>query len=116
MGGDPRLSRAAQTAIDASSELTVSTISVRELATLERLGRLSVLPDIRTWVRRALGDSRVTTCPVTPKIALGAGSLLPPFPGDAADRIIYSTALANNARLVTADRRMARHDPGRVVW
>ncbi|MGH3065893.1 MAG: type II toxin-antitoxin system VapC family toxin [Gaiellaceae bacterium] len=116
MDGDPRLSRAAQTAIDASSELTVSTISVWELATLERLGRLAVLPDIRTWVRRALGDSRVTTCPVTPDIALAAGSLLPPFPGDTADRIIYSTALANNARLVTADRRMARHDPERIVW
>ncbi len=51
-----------------------------------------------------------------PEIALAAGSLLPPFPGDPADRIIYSTALANNARLVTADRRMARHDPGRIVW
>ena len=116
LDGDPRLSRAAQTAIDASSELTVSTISVWELATLERLGRLTVLPDIRTWVRRALAHPGVSTCAVTPEIALAAGSLLPPFPGDPADRIIYSTALANNARLVTADRRMARHDPGRIVW
>ena len=116
LDGDPRLSHAAQTAIDASSELTVSTISVWELATLERLGRLAVLPDIRAWVRRALAHPRVSTCPVTPEIALAAGSLLPPFPGDPADRIIYSTALANNARLVTADRRMARHDPGRIVW
>jgi len=114
--GDPRLSSAAQAAIESSDELGVSTISVWELATLERLGRLAVLPDLRTWVRRALAHSNVTTCPVTPEIALAAGSLLPPFPGDPADRIIYSTALAANTRLVTADRRMARHDPTRIVW
>ena len=114
--GDPRLSSAAQAAIESSDELGVSTISVWELATLERLGRLAVLPDLRTWVRRALAYSNVTTCPVTPEIALAAGSLLPPFPGDPADRIIYSTALATNTRLVTADRRMARHDPTRIVW
>ena len=114
--GDPRLSSAAQAAIEGSSELGVSTISVWELATLERLGRLAVVPDIRTWVRRALALTGVTTCQVTPEIALAAGSLLAPFPGDPADRIIYSTALATNSRLVSADRRLARLDPARVVW
>ena len=113
---DPRLSDGARAAIDASDELAVSAISVWELATLERLGRLTVLPDLRTWVRRALGHARVSPVAVTPEIALAAGSLLPPFPGDPADRVIYSTALAANARLVSADRRMARHDPERIVW
>jgi PIN domain nuclease of toxin-antitoxin system len=47
---------------------------------------------------------------------LTAGSLLSPFPGDPADRIIYATTVAKDARLVTADRRIARHDPIRVVW
>lgn len=113
---DPRLSDAARAAIDAGDELAVSTISVWELSTLERLGRLTVLPDIRTWIRRALAYPRISPCAVTPHIALVAGSLLPPFPGDPADRIIYATALANDARLVSADRRIARHDPERVVW
>jgi len=114
--GDPRLSEAAQAAIDSSDELGVSTISVWELATLERLGRLALTPDIRTWIRRALAHPNVSTCPVTPEIALAAGSLLPPFPGDPADRVIYATAVTTSAQLVTADRRMARHDPARVVW
>jgi PIN domain nuclease of toxin-antitoxin system len=114
--GDPRLSSAARATIEASDELGVSAISVWELATLERLGRIAVLPDLRVWVRRALAQSRVAAHPVTPEIALTAGSLLPPFPGDPADRIIYSTALANNAQLVTADRRLSRLDPSRVVW
>ena len=114
--GDPRLSEAAHSAIDSSDELGVSTISVWELATLERLGRLALTPDIRTWIRRALAHPSVSTCPVTPEIALAAGSLPPPFPGDPADRVIYATAVTTSAQLVTADRRMARHDPARVVW
>lgn len=114
--GDPRLSDVAHAAIEMSDEIAVSTISVWELATLERLGRLAVTPDIRTWVRRALAQPNLSTHPITPEIALAAGSLLPPFPGDPADRIIYSTAITANARLVSADRRMARHDPTRVIW
>jgi PIN domain nuclease of toxin-antitoxin system len=114
--GDPRLSDAAQAAIDAGGEVAVSTISVWELATLERLGRLSLLPDIRTWVRRALAHRDVSRREITSEIALIAGSLIRPFPGDPADRIIYATALANDARLVSADRRIHRHDPERVVW
>lgn len=45
-----------------------------------------------------------------------AGALPVPFPGDPAGRIIYATAVARGAPLVTGDRRMARHDPARVIW
>ena len=113
---DPRLSDAARTAIESSSRLLVSAISVWELATLERLGRLKLLPDTRAWVRRALGAPEIERCDVTPEIALAAGSILPPFHGDPADRIVYATALTHHARLVSADRRLARQDPARVVW
>jgi PIN domain nuclease of toxin-antitoxin system len=114
--GDPRLSQAAQDAIESDGELAVSTISVWELTTLERLGRLRLLPDVRTWVRRALAQHGLSQHIVTMEIAFVAGSLLAPFPGDPADRIIYASALANDAQLVSADRRLARHDPVRVVW
>jgi PIN domain nuclease of toxin-antitoxin system len=115
-GEDHRLSENARATIDASDEITVSAISVWEVATLERLGRLRLLPDVRLWVRRALALPRVSPRPVTPEVALAAGMLPPPFPGDPADRVIYATALTEGARLVTADRRIARHDPERVVW
>jgi PIN domain nuclease of toxin-antitoxin system len=113
---DPRLSDAARKAIDSSGELVVSAISAWEIATLERLGRLKLVPDTRVWIRRALARPRIVPTPVTPDVALTAGSLLSPFPGDPADRIIYATTVANDALLVTADRRIARHDPVRVVW
>ena len=113
---DPRLSAAARAAIEGSDELFVSAISVWELTTLERIGRLRLTPDLRLWIRRALALPGLTPAPVTPRIALLAGSLLPPFPGDPADRIVYATAVTNDAQMVTADRRIARHDPARVVW
>jgi PIN domain nuclease of toxin-antitoxin system len=114
--GDPRLSDVAAAEIDSSEELVVSAISAWEVATLERLGRLKLAPDTRVWVRRALAQPRVASVPVSANVALTAGSLLPPFPGDPADRIIFATAMEQGARLVTADRRLARHDPERVVW
>ncbi|MFO7573506.1 MAG: type II toxin-antitoxin system VapC family toxin [Gaiellaceae bacterium] len=113
---DPRLSDAARIAIESSDGLVVSAISAWEVATLERLGRLRLVPDTRAWIRRALAQPGVVPAPVTPDVAVAAGSILPPFPGDPADRIIYATALVEDARLVTADRRVARHDPDRVVW
>lgn len=116
LGGDPRLSRRAREEIEDNDELGVSVISVWEAATLERLGRVRLLPDLRTWVRRALAGEGVRSVPVTPDVALAAGSLLPPFPGDPADRIIFATALETNAKLVSGDRRIARHDPDRVIW
>lgn len=114
IGDDPRLSDRARETIGGSAEIGISTISVWEVATLERLGRIRLLPDIRTWVRRAL--ARAEPIPVTADIAHAAGSLLSPFPGDPADRIIYATTLAVDGRLVTGDRRIARHDANRVIW
>lgn len=114
--GDPRLSEAAAAEIDSSEELLVSAISAWEVATLERLGRLKLVPDTRAWIRRALSQPRLVPVPVSPDVAMTAGSLLAPFPGDPADRIIYATTVTAGTRLVTADRRLARHDPQRVVW
>lgn len=113
---DPRLSAHAHAAIASSDQLVVSAISAWELGTLERLGRLKLTPDSRIWVRRALAGSRIVPEPVTSDIGVLAGALPAPFPGDPADRIIYATAVARGAPLVTGDRRIARHDPARVIW
>lgn len=113
---DPRLSPQAHAAIERSDQIVVSAISVWELATLERLGRLKLMPDSRLWIRRALSRPGIASAPVTPEIGLLAGSLPAPFPGDPADRIIYATALSRDARLVTGDRSIVRHDPHRTIW
>ena len=71
---DPRLSDDARAAIEDSDELLVSAISVWELATLERLGRLRLIPDTRLWIRRALAQSGLVSTPVTAEIGMVAGS------------------------------------------
>ena len=113
---DRRMSAGAKRAIVRTPDIGVATVSAWELATLVRLGRINLRPDVRTWVQRALALDGVRSIPLTPEIAIAAGSLGSTFAGDPADRIIYATAQAEGAQLVTKDRRLRDADPARVVW
>jgi PIN domain nuclease of toxin-antitoxin system len=69
---------------------------------------------VRSWVREALSSGPTEALPVTSELALDAAQLHPlrdPF-----DRIIYATARAERAQLVTRDERLHRFDPERAVW
>lgn len=115
-GDDPRLSAAARSAIERHGEVGIPTIAIWEAATLARIGRILLDPDVTTWIRRALAADGAAELALTAEIATTAGSLARPFPGDPADRIIYATATAHRTRLVTADRRIAAFDPDRTLW
>ena len=72
---------------------------------------------VETWVADALNVHEVRALAPTVATALRAGSLDPvEFHGDPADRLIYATAVEHDATLVSADERMRRSDPSRVVW
>ncbi len=47
-------------------------------------------------------------------VAMDAAELR--FVGDPIDRIIYATARAADAQLVTRDERLRRFDPERILW
>lgn len=51
---------------------------------------------------------------LAPEIAIDAAQLR--MVGDPFDRVIYATARANDAQLVTMDERMRAFDPARTVW
>ena len=116
IAGDPRLSRRARRAIEADHAPAVATISVWETATLVRLGRIRLTPDLPTWLARALGGSGVQALPLTVEAAAAAGELPDSFPGDPADRIAYATAVTVGARFLTKDGRLRGYDPARTVW
>jgi PIN domain nuclease of toxin-antitoxin system len=97
-------------------EVGISAISAWEVATLARLGRIVLDRAPVRWVAQALAGPRVVELPVTGTIAAAAGSLDDAFPGDPADRLIYATALAADAVLVTRDRAISAYDPRRTVW
>lgn len=112
-----RLSRRARSAIDAAEAIGVCTISCWELALLVERGKVELFRDLRLWVRQALAQERVEPLPLTAEIAVDAALLeRERFPGDPADRIIYATARAARAALVTRDERLRRFDRALAIW
>jgi PIN domain nuclease of toxin-antitoxin system len=111
------LSDTAQVAIDQAPSVGVSTMSAWEIAMLTARGRISLDREVSLWVRQALADARVEPLPPSPEIAVAAGLLDPgSFPGDPADRLIYSTARSANATLLTRDRAIRMFDPETTLW
>ena len=108
------LPRRARRAVDEADVIGICTISVIDLAAIveRKRGRLS-LP-LRRWVNEALARDRVRALPLTAAVAVDAAQLQ--FTGDPADRIIYATARAEEAHLVTRDERLHAFDPERAVW
>lgn len=56
-----------------------------------------------------MAQKRIETLPVSPEIALTAGAIS--TLRDPADRIIYATAVAHHATLISRDGRLQEHDP-----
>jgi len=112
-----RLSDAAREAIDSASLIGVSTLSAWEIATLTGRGRISLDRDVGLWVRQAFAHERVESLAPDPEVAVAAGLLdARRFPGDPADRLIYATAQAARARLVTRDAAIRDFDPDSTIW
>lgn len=99
--GDERARPIAE--LPASSRLGISAISVWELGMLEAKGRIRTMPDIHTWVARALGGSGIDLVPLDPETAIASTRWSGKSPGDPADRIILATALCTASTLITAD-------------
>lgn len=89
--------------------LSVSAISVWEVAMLESKGRLTLSRPIETWVADASRAPGLRVAELSTDIAI-ASTRLPGEPhGDPADRMIIATARAMGAALVTADRDIVRY-------
>lgn len=111
------LSKAAARAIDEADRVAVSTISCLEVGMLVARGRVRLDRDLREWVRRALALRRIEAVSADVDIAVQASLLdRASFPTDPADQIIYATARAINATLITKDRRIREFDPRGTLW
>jgi PIN domain nuclease of toxin-antitoxin system len=112
-----RLSEAAREAIDHAPSLGVSTLSAWEMAMLVVRGRISLDRGVGPWVRQALAEPRIEPVAPSPEIAVAAGLLDPDrFPGDPADRMIFATARAMGATLITRDQAIRAFDPESTLW
>jgi PIN domain nuclease of toxin-antitoxin system len=109
-----RLSPAAAQAAEGADQLAVAAISWFELAWLATHGRIVVSIPIRSWLEKLAAGVR--TVAITTAIADIAVSLPPSFPGDPADRLIYSTAVEKGWRLITKDDRLRQHPRPLTIW
>ncbi len=89
-------------------------MSVFEAAQLAERRKVELELPTREWIRGALAVDRVELLPLTSEVAVDAAQLR--FSGDPFDRVIYATARAIDAQLVTADERIRSFDPDRTVW
>ena len=114
-----KLSKSARQATKAESrrrELVASAISVFEIVTLERRGRLEFKIPVTEWLANLRKLPELTIHPITDEIVERAGGLGEVFPGDPADRLIAATALVLGVSLVTQDTKLRGVPSLRTVW
>jgi PIN domain nuclease of toxin-antitoxin system len=120
VNGDTRkFSRKARQALEQHSsrqQLLVASISIFEITTLARNGRLSFKISASEWLAqvRRLPEYRIE--PLTDDIAERAGQFGDAFPGDPADRMIAATALLRDAPLVTSDEKLRKTEHLKTIW
>jgi len=93
-----------------------SAISIFEIATALRRGRLVLQGSAEQWLAdlRSLPELRIE--PLTADIAQMAGSFEDAMSGDPADRMIAATAIAFGQKLVTADKRLHNLARPEALW
>ena len=119
VSGPERLSARAKRAIDLglrAGQAVAATISVLEIATAVRRGRLELGSPLGEWLTDLCALPELRFEPLSVEIAQLAGSLADPAPGDPADRIIIATARTLRARLVTADEALRKSPHAETVW
>lgn len=115
----PELSAAAKRAIKRATPkapAVASTISVLEISTAVRRGRMHFRVPLEQWLAdvRLIPELRLE--PVSVEIAQIAGAFGEDMPGDPADRIIAATALTLGAHLVTGDTKLRKSRVLRTIW
>ena len=102
-----RLGSSADLLADADVRL-VSAVSIWEVSIKQRLGKLSVRSDVRTWTRRVTTELVLEHLPVTADHA-AAVEHLPDVHRDPFDRLLVAQAVTEGAVLLTADERLTAY-------
>jgi PIN domain nuclease of toxin-antitoxin system len=109
-----RLSRPARRALKAPRLL--ADISLREVAALERAGRLAIDGSVGEWLGDALQELAIQVVPIDVHIAARSVRIAANFHGDPADQLIAATSIELDVALVTADQRLRESAALRTVW
>ena len=112
------VSRKAKAAIDVARKnaegLAISDITLLELATLVRKGRIRLEISLESFLLEV--ESRFVVLPMSGRACARAMALPAGYPKDPADRIIGATALVEGLSLLTADREIRRSKTVQTIW
>ena len=100
----------------AKSAVGISAVTLFEIATLLRRGRLELGIAPERWLAALLSLPELFVEPISADIAWAAGTLDTGFPGDPADRIIAATARMLDAPLITADEKLRSAASVQTLW
>lgn len=95
--------------IEYERDVAVSVVSCYEAAWLIGRNRVKIEGGLDEWFDSALVEARVRLLPLTPSIARQAAEL-PAHHSDPFDRIIIATAVENDAKLLSADRKFPAYE------
>ena len=111
-----RARKAIQATVSAGGTVSVSSISIWEIAMLVTAGRLEFTFEVNAWIEQVEALPFLSFVPVDNRIATRAVQLANFAHKDPADRIIVSTALGLGATLLTADPRLRAYRPVTTLW
>jgi PIN domain nuclease of toxin-antitoxin system len=94
--------------------LAISDISLLELATLHRKGRVDLNVSLETFLTEV--EAKFIVLPITGRACARMMGLPATYPKDPADRVIGATALIEGIPLLTADAEIRRSKVVQTVW
>jgi PIN domain nuclease of toxin-antitoxin system len=113
-----RISKRARAAIDDARQsgegLAICDITLLELATLFRKGRIRLELSLESFLAEV--EARFVVLPISGRACARSLALPAGYPKDPADRIIGATALVEGLSLLTADREIRRARAVRTIW
>ena len=113
------LSRKAEKAISAANKsdgIIFCDISLWEIAMLMHKGRLSIDVEYLEFIKLILESNNYVYRGITPEIARLSAKLFSDNNKDPADRIIAATSIIENAKLVTADKKLRQSGKVTTIW
>ena len=110
----PKARKAIEQARKNAESLAISDITLLELATLARKGRIHLTISLESLLQEI--EARFAVLPISSRACARTLQLPAGYPKDPADRLIGATALVEGLSLVTADREIRLSKALATIW